>query len=68
MTVLDQIFCTGRQINFQICRSNNFKIGMNTLANKFYALSNIIGLNMIELSFVHFKKLDKIQFLKYGKT
>ena len=27
-----------------------------------------IGLEAINLSFVHFKKLIKIQFLKYGKT
>ena len=43
-------------------------IGMNSTANKFYALSNLISLSMPSLSYVHFKKLAKIKFLKYGKT
>ena len=68
ITVLDQMVCTSRQVNFQVCRSNCFKIGLNTTANKFYALNNKIGLGMLNLSFVHFKKLAKIQFMKYGKT
>ena len=37
-------------------------------ANKFFYISDQIGLNLLNLSFVHFKKLAKIQFLKYGKT
>ena len=68
ITVLNQIIWTSRQINFQICRSNCFKIGMNTTTNKFFAISNVISLGMLNLNFVHFKKLAKIQFLKYGKT
>ena len=68
ISVLDEIICTSRQSNFQICRSNRFKIGMNTTANKFFSLSNLISLSMLNLTFVHFKKLAKIQFLKYGKT
>ena len=68
ITVLNEIICTSRQCNFQICRSNHFKIGMNTTANKFFSLSNMISLSMLNLTFVHFKKLAKIQFLKYGKT
>ena len=68
VTVLDQIICTSRQINFQIARNCIHKIGMNTTSNKLYALSNLIGLGMLNLSFVHFKKLAKLQFLKYGNT
>ena len=68
VTVMDQIFCTCRQINFQILRNFRTKIGMNTTANKQYSLSNITGLNILSLNFEHFKKLMKIQFLKYGKT
>ena len=68
VTVMDQIVCTTRQINFQILRKFNSKIGMNTTANKLYHLNNTIGLNMLNLSFVHFKKLAKVQFLKYGNT
>ena len=68
ITVLHQMVCTSRQVNFQVCRTNCFKIGLNTTANKLYALNNQIGLGMLNLSFVHFKKLAKIQFMKYGKT
>ena len=68
ITVLYQMVCTSRQVNFQVCRTNCFKIGLNTTANKFYALNNQFGLGMLNLSFVHFKKLAKIQFMKYGKT
>ena len=41
---------------------------MNTTANKLYHLNNLIGLDMLNLNFVHYKKLIKIQFLKNGKT
>ena len=68
ITVLDQIRCGTRQLNFEIECNNNYKIGMNTTANKFFSLSKTIGLGMIHLKFVHFKKLAKIQFLKYGRT
>ena len=33
VTVMDQIICTRRQLKFQIFKSNNNKIGMNTTAN-----------------------------------
>ena len=68
ITVLDQIRCATRQLNFEIECTNNYKIGMNTTANKFFSLSKKIGLGMLHLKFVHFKKLAKIQFLKYGRT
>ena len=41
---------------------------MNTTANKFYHILKLIGLDLLNLKFVHFKKIAKIQFLKYGKT
>ena len=41
---------------------------MNTTANKLYHVNNLIGLDMLNLKFVHFKKLAKLQFLKNGKT
>ena len=37
-------------------------------ANKFYCISDLIGMDFLNLGFVHFKKIMKIQFLKYGKT
>ena len=47
---------------------NSYKIGLNTTSSKFYNLKKQIGLATLNLSFVHFKKLMKIQFLKFGKT
>ena len=67
-TLFCNIVCTGRQLNFEIIRSNRNKIGMNCISNKFYHVSKLISLNSLNLSFVHFKKLMKIQFLKNGKT
>ena len=68
ITVIDQMILTSRQINFQILRNNRRKIGLNTTANKLYHISNLIGLERLNLGFAHFKKLSKCQFLKYGKT
>ena len=67
-TLLSNIVCTSRQLKFEIIRNNSTKIGMNTISNKFFHISKLIGLDLLNLSFVHFKKVMKIQFLKYGKT
>ena len=67
VNVLDQIVCGRRQIRFEILRNFQFKIGMNTTSNKFFYVSNKIGLDLLNLSYVHYKKIIKIQFLKYGK-
>ena len=68
VTVLEQTVCGRRQLRFELIRNFNGKIGMNTTANKFYHITNMISLDMLNLSYVHFKKIAKIQFLKYGKT
>ena len=68
VTVMDQIICTRRQIKFQILRKFNHKIGLNTTANKFYHLNNLISPDSLNLNFVHYKKIMKIQFLKNGRT
>ena len=68
ITVLEQMPISSRQTLFLIFKNNQTKIGMNTTSNKFYQISNKITLSSISHSFVHFKKLMKIQFLKYGKT
>ena len=68
VTIINQTICTGRQLKFKTLRNNALKIGMNMTANKFYCISDQIGFDLLNLSFVHFKKLMKIQFLKYGKT
>ena len=68
ITVLDQLAFTPRQTMFLIFRNNSTKIGMNTSSNKFYQLSGKLTLKSLECTFIHFKKLMKIQFLKNGKT
>ena len=66
--VLEQIVCTRRQLTFEIHRANNTKIGMNTQANKFYHITKMVSLDRLNLNYAHFKKIMKLQFLKYGKT
>ena len=61
VTVVDQTICTSRQLRFQAFRNNN-KIGMNTTANKFYHITNMVGLDMLNTGFVHFKSLPKSSF------
>ena len=66
--LINNVICTGRQLNFEIIRNNRSKIGMNTHSNKFYHISKKISLDFLNLDFVHFKKLMKVQFLKNGRT
>ena len=66
--MLNQLVCSTRQLKFEILRNNAFKIGMNTVSNKCYHVNKLIGLDALNMKFVQFKKLMKIQFLKYGKT
>ena len=66
--LFEQLICSRRQLTFELYRNNDLKIGMNTAGNKFYHINKLIGLDKLNLSFVHFKKLMKIQFLKNGKT
>ena len=66
--VFEQTVFTRRQLTFEIYRNNNSKIGMNTQANKFYHITKLIAPDKLNLSYVHFKKIMKCQFLKYGKT
>ena len=54
--LLSNIVCTQRRLTFEILRSNNVKIGMNTFSNKFNHLNKQIGLNALNLSVVYFKK------------
>ena len=68
VSILTQMVCTSRQLKFEILRSFNTKIGLNTTANKLYPLNGKIGLDFLNLGFVQYKKIMKVQFLKYGKT
>ena len=54
-----------------VCEGDNrTKIipGMNTQANKFYHIIKMVSLDRLNLNYAHFKKIMKLQFLKYGKT
>ena len=68
LTVLDQIICTRRQINFQIFRINKLKIGINTTANKLSHLNKLIALEKLNHNKAQFKRFAKSKFLKYGST
>ena len=52
VTVFDQIRCSTRQLTFELVRNNTYKIGMNTTSNKLYALSKLVGLEMLHLSYI----------------
>ena len=39
---------------------------MNVQENKFYHITKLIGLDKLNLSYVHFKKLMKLQLKKNG--
>ena len=67
ISVFDQVICTRRQLYFETFRNNIYKIGLNTTGSKFYHVNKLIGLDKLNLGYVHFKKIMKIQFLKYGK-
>ena len=66
--LFEQMIYSRRQITFEIYRNNATRIGMNTMPNKFYHISKLIGLDKLNYGFLHYKKVMKIQFLKYGKT
>ena len=68
ITLVDQMVCTGRQLKFKTFRNNTLKIGLNMSANKLHCVSDLISFDLLNLSFVHYKKMAKIQFLKFGKT
>ena len=67
-TLINNVVCTRRQLKFEIIRNNRSKIGMRSLSNKFFHISKQISLDLLNLGFVHFKKLMKIQFLKNVRT
>ena len=68
VTIMEQIVCTSRQRYFQIIWNWRCKIGLNTTVNKLYPLNNLIPLDVLNLNFIHYKKLMKVRFLKYDKT
>ena len=51
-----QIIVTGRQKFFEIAKTNNTKIGLNTSCNKFYCLNKEIDLTLLDLSYVALKE------------
>jgi hypothetical protein len=59
----DQIICTRRQQAFEIFRSNNYKIGKNMIANKFYFINGKIQLDFFNLPYPSFKYRMRNVFL-----
>ena len=66
--MLEQMVLTRRQVMFEVLRTNNSKIGMNSTENKFYHLNKLIVLEKLNWSLPRYKKHMKIQFLKFGTT
>ena len=62
LELADQIVITGRQSKFFSYKSNNYKIGLNVLVNRFYALKQCIVLDNLNLNMPMFKKKMKIDF------
>ena len=56
-TLLNNIVCTRRQLNFEIIRNNKTKIGMNTISNKFFHISKLVSLDLLNISHDTLKKL-----------
>ena len=61
-----QIIMTGRQRNFDILRSNNFKIGLNILPNKLYSIRNSVSLDYLDLPYHQYKTKMKLLFKPFG--
>ena len=66
--VVEQIVCPQRQSLFRIFKNNNYRIGLNTTSNKFFYLNDLVMLDSLSYNFLHYKRVMKVQFLKYGKT
>ena len=66
--MLSEYWGASRQLTFTSFRNNQLKIGLNMSANKLHCVSDLVSLDMLNLNFIHFKKLAKIRFLKFGKT
>ena len=66
--VVEQIICPQRQSLFRIFKNNNYRIGLNTTSNKFFYLNDLVMLDSLSYNFLHYKRVMKVQFLKYGKT
>ena len=57
-----QIVITRRQTKFRSFKSNKYKIGMNILINRFFALNNLIELNDLDSTLPCYKKRMKLLF------
>ena len=56
--LLNSIVCPGRQLKFEVFRNICTKIGLNSLSNKFHHITKLISLDVLNLGFVHFKKIS----------
>ena len=62
LELADQIVITGRQSKFISYKSNNYKIGLNILVNRFYSLKQRIVLDDLNHNMPVFKKKMKTEF------
>jgi hypothetical protein len=51
----NQIILTGRQTKFIMFKSNNYKIGLNIITNRFHSISNKIELDHLNLPYPSYK-------------
>ena len=62
----NQIF-TGRQVKFFSIKSNTFKVGINSLANRFHTINNSIPLNLLNLLLDTHKIWCEENFIKFRR-
>ena len=67
ITVIDQLVCTKRQLNFELLQNFRSKIGSNTTANKLYPLSKVISLSVLGLDYVHFLVIFSLTLMGHFK-
>ena len=65
LDLTNQIIMTRRQQKFDIATSNNYKIGLNILANRLYYIRRTVDLDLLNLPYHLFKKEMKRIFKPY---
>ena len=65
LDLTNQILINDRNSFFNCIRVNNYKIGLNTMVNKFYSLNGKIQLSLFNLPYHTYKRKCKIMFKPY---
>ena len=61
-----QVF-SGRSRTFNFAKTNNYKVGLNLICNRFHSINGKIDYSWMEESFESFKLLCKRMFLQYNE-